>query len=293
MEHSFNTNIATEYDLDIATLLNNFKFWTLVNLANKRHLHDGLCWTFNSIPAFCTIFPYWTRHQIEHLLNKCKKLGLIVSGNYNNHRYDRTRWYALTAKAYQLFPELQKEEFIEVLFDTISEKSDMQLLHPTISENSEKLLEKFREAFLKNPRPIPDINTDEKPDTNVNDSEESLCEPNLNNKKEFNLKKFDIAALLANNPYNIPKSMLQDWLQVRKDKKSTVTATAWNKINKTLGDIQKQLSIKPEDAFETMVAAGWLSLDIKYFQSSNNGNSGHNSQGSGLRDSSGNEITWE
>ena len=164
MEHAFNTNVAKEYDVDIAILLNNFKFWTLVNLANKRHIYDGLCWTFNSIPAFCEIFPYWTRHQIEHLLKKVMKLGLLVSGNYNSHKYDRTRWYALTAKAYQLFPEIQQDNFIESLWETISEKTDMRLLPPAISENSEMLFEKFREAFLKNPRPIPDINTDTKTD---------------------------------------------------------------------------------------------------------------------------------
>src|SRR5579871_5704352 len=120
MEHSFNTNVAKEYDVDIAILLNNFKHWTIVNLANNRNIHDGLCWTFNTIPAFCKIFSYWTRHQIEYLLNKAKKLGLIVSGNYNNHRYDRTLWYALTAKAYKLFPELCQEDYFLALSKSIS-----------------------------------------------------------------------------------------------------------------------------------------------------------------------------
>lgn len=293
MEHAFNTNIAKEYDLDIATILNNFKFWTLVNLANKRHIHDGLCWTFNSIPAFCEIFPYWTRHQIEHLLKKIMKLGLVVSGNYNSHKYDRTRWYALTAKAYQLFPELQQEHFIESLFDTISEKTEMSVLHPTISENSEKLLEKFREAFLKIPRPIPDINTDEKPDTNTSDSDESESVQKLPLKKATKTTNFDINALLENNPHKIPEAMLSDWLEVRKSKKNKVTATAWNRINKILGEVHTQIGIIPHDAFETMVASGWQSLELKYFQTNSKGNSVSSSQGTGVKDYYGNDITWE
>ena len=293
MEHAFNTNVAKEYDVDIATILNNFKFWTIANLADKRHIHDGLCWTFNSIPAFCAIFPYWTRHQIEHLLNKCKKLGLIVSGNYNNHKYDRTRWYALTGKAYQLYPELQQEDFVTSLWESISEKTDMQLLHPTISENSEKLLEKFREAFLKNPRPIPDINTDEKPDTNIGDSDESEDVQKLPTQKTTKTSSFDLKAMLADNPHNIPESMLNDWLDVRKTKKNKVTATAWNKINKTMTDIEKKLGINPSNAFETMVTRGWQSVELEYFQNNSNGSAGATSQGTGVKDYYGNDITWE
>ena len=271
MEHAFNTNVAKEYDVDIAILLNNFKFWTINNLANDRHIHDGLCWTFNSIPALCIIFPYWTRHQIEHLLNKCKKLGLIVSGNYNNHKYDRTRWYALTGKAYKLYEELQQEDFITSLWETISEKTEMQLLHPDISENSEKLLEKFREAFLKNPRPIPDINTDEKPDTIDQDSDEAEEEEKNTPSKTTKTKssQFDLKELLANNPHDIPEEMLRDWLDVRKSKKNKVTPTAWNRVNRILIEVHKQLGITPREAFETMVASAWQSLELKYFVKDN------------------------
>jgi len=271
MEHAFNTNIAKEYDLPIATILNNFKFWTLVNLANKRHIHDGLCWTFNSIPAFCAIFEYWTRHQIEHLLNKCKDLGLIVSGNYNNHKYDRTKWYALTAKAYRLFPELQKDDFIASLHETISEKTDMQLLHPDISENSEKLLEKFREAFLKIPRPIPDINTDEKPDTidEASIEAEETAEIPIPKTTKTKSSQFDLKELMASNPHEIPEEMLKDWLDVRKSKKNKVTPTAWNRVNRILIEVHQQLGITPRDAFEIMVASAWQSLEIKYFVKDN------------------------
>lgn len=295
MEHAFNTNVAKEYDVDIAILLNNFKFWTLINLANKRHIHDGLCWTFNSIPAFCEIFPYWTRHQIEHLLRKVMKLGLIVSSNYNGHKYDRTRWYALTAKAYQLFPELQQEHFIQNMYESISEKTEMSVYHPTISENSEMLLEKFREAFLKNPRPIPDTNPDEKPNTNISTSDEVDENQNSPSPKIIKTKKgtFGINELLADNPHKIEQSTLEDWLEKRKTKRNKVTATDWNKVNKNLSLIQSKLGICAIDAFETMVTANWQSLEVKYFENSNLGRSGNSSQGTGIKDYNGNDVTWD
>jgi hypothetical protein len=295
MEHSFNTNVAKEFDLDIATLLHNFKFWTLTNLANKKNIHDGLCWTYNSVPAFCLIFPYWTRHQIEHLIAKCKRLGLIVAGNYNKHKYDRTKWYALTAKAYRLYPELQEETFITTLWESISENSDMKLLHPTISENSEMLFENFRDAFLKNPRPIPDINTDEKPDTKHSTSIEVHDGQNIFVQKNTKTRKtsLGINELLADNPHKIEQETLEDWLEKRKAKRNKVTVTDWNKINKNLILIQSKLGINAIDAFETMVTANWQSLEVKYFENTNTIRSGSPSQGTGIKDTNGNDIVWE
>lgn len=271
MEHAFNTNVAKEYDVYIAILLNNLKFWTLTNLANKNNIHDGLCWTYNTVQAFGDIFPYWTRHQLEHLLSKCEKLGLIVSSNYNSHKYDRKKWYAMTAKTYKLFPELAQEHFITLLWDSISEKTEMSKLHPGISGNSELSLGKFRVAFLENPEPIADINTDEKPDTIDKDSgdaeeEEKIVPPKTTKTKS---SQFDLKELLANNPHEIPEEMLRDWLDVRKSKKNKVTPTAWNRVNRILIEVHKQLSITPREAFETMVASAWQSLELKYFVKDN------------------------
>lgn len=138
MEHAFNTNIAAQYDVNIALLIQHFKHWTLNNLANKRHIHEGLCWTYNTVQAFCEIFHYWTRHQIEHLLKKAEAQELIVSGNHNQNKYDRTKWYALTPKVYHFYEELQVDAFIERLYSSISPDSEMHkcLILP-ISENSE------------------------------------------------------------------------------------------------------------------------------------------------------------
>lgn len=293
MEHSFNTNIAKEYDVYTAILLNNLKFWTLNNLANQKKIHDGLCWTYNTIQAFCDIFPYWTRHQLEHLLSKCEKNGLIISGNYNDHKYDRKKWYALTAKAYRLFPELGQEHFITYLWDSISEKTEMSKLHPDISGNSELSFGRFREAFLQNPKPIADINTDEKPNDNpIGENENSLNPEKQTPPKESKPSKFTVKVMVENNPHEIPESMLSDWMDIRKAKRNNVTATAWNRVNRNLTEIYKKTGITPIDAFETMVAAGWQSLELKYFENNSKGTA-KQSQGSGIKDSSGNDVFWD
>jgi hypothetical protein len=329
MEHAFNTNIAAEYDVNIALLIQHFKHWTFNNLANKRNLHEGLCWTYNTVQAFCEIFHYWTRHQIEHLLKKAEAQELIVSGNHNQNKYDRTKWYALTPKVYHFYEELQTDAFMERLYSSISPDSEMhKCLNLPISENSEMDFANFRNQFRRIPKPIPDTKPDTKPNINnkgvsdetlyaENEDEKIFGENNENvnlnvgcNTEEENiigfedsnnqtlgmleakkgldgpdtytksdyqknqtlnctvpskLTQYDIKNILSSNIFQIPEQIIHDWIANRKKKRAAVTQTAWNKINKELAKCKEQ-GIDPVEAFETMVASGWQSLKVEYFE---------------------------
>lgn len=99
MNHGFNTEIAKEYDIETAIILENMYFWIKKNEANKQHFHDGKYWTYNSVSAFSKIFDYMSESKIRRTLDKMKSEGLIETGNYNKVAYDRTIWYCLTEKA--------------------------------------------------------------------------------------------------------------------------------------------------------------------------------------------------
>ena len=98
MEHHFNIEIAEKYGVNCAIILNNFEYWIKKNEANGKHFHDGYYWTYNSIKAFATLFPYLTQKQIETAIGKLRADGIIVTGNYNDSKTDRTLWYAITEK---------------------------------------------------------------------------------------------------------------------------------------------------------------------------------------------------
>ncbi len=74
-------------------------------------------------------------------------------------------------------------------------------------------------------------------------------------------KKLRLTAedVLIQNPHNIPISMIEDWLANRKAKKSPLTQTAWNRLNKELAKCAN-----PLDAFEQMVAAGWQGFKAEW-----------------------------
>ena len=99
MEHSFDIEIAKQYGIEEAVLLKNLYHWTQKNKANNKHFHDGKYWTYNSSKAFKEMFPYMSERTILRKLSNLQEKGLIEIGNFNETKYDRTQWYALTSEA--------------------------------------------------------------------------------------------------------------------------------------------------------------------------------------------------
>lgn len=109
MDHSFNPIFAQRYGMVAAVLIHDFAYWTAKNRANGKHMHDGLCWTYNSANAFQVQYPYMSRSQIYGALKKMLNDGLIVKGDYNTDKWVHTPWYAITEKGYAVISECAVE----------------------------------------------------------------------------------------------------------------------------------------------------------------------------------------
>lgn len=143
--HFFPIQLAIVVGERRAIILSNIQYWIEKNRANGKNFHDGRYWTYNSTKAFTGIFPYLTQRKIEHALNALQKEGYLLTGNYNKAKYDRTCWYALGDKAIPYF-------YLSNTAETL------------ISHNSEMDMTKTSNGFTESVEPIPDINTDNKPD---------------------------------------------------------------------------------------------------------------------------------
>lgn len=130
MTHTFDVDIAKEYGVDIAIVVNNIAFWLQKNKANKKHIYDGKIWTYNTTKAFTELFPYWTQNQIRRILDNMEKDGILEIGNYNATAYDRTKWYTFT------------DAFVKT--------------HTSICENTQMDLAENPNGFDENHEPIPD-----------------------------------------------------------------------------------------------------------------------------------------
>jgi len=95
MQHHFEIEDAKKYGVDKAVLMENFRFWMTKNKADRRHIHEGRVWTYNSARALSELLPYWSRQKIARMLRELVADGVILSANFNKTMYDRTLWYSL------------------------------------------------------------------------------------------------------------------------------------------------------------------------------------------------------
>ena len=80
-----------------ACLLHHFMYWIDFNRKKKQHLHDGKVWTYASVSTLQkSYFPCFSVGQIRRAIDSLFKRNVIIKGNYNKFKYDKTTWYALT-----------------------------------------------------------------------------------------------------------------------------------------------------------------------------------------------------
>ena len=157
MQHSFDVNVAKEFGILEAILLNNLEFWIAKNEANGTNYYDGTYWTYNSTKAFNELFPYVSQRQIQNALKKLKEKGIIQTGNYNKSSYDRTLWYAFTTEG-----------------KSIMQKCKMDYAN-LVKDNANML-----NGNVENVEPIPNINTNDKTtniNSNIKSNENNVIEP--------------------------------------------------------------------------------------------------------------------
>ena len=100
--HHFDVEDAMKYGVEKAVLLSNIKFW-LNNNKNKdlsAVKHDGYYWMYNTAKDMSNVLPYFTQSKVQRLLKQLEDDGVLIVGNYNKVKYDRTKWYTLSEFTY-------------------------------------------------------------------------------------------------------------------------------------------------------------------------------------------------
>ena len=110
MYHSFDADIAAEYGIPESIFLCNIAFWVKQNALNKHNYFEGRYWTYNSLSAYAGLFPYLSKSSIQRVVKHLKEEGLILTGNFNNDRFNHTNYYTLTEKGLSV---IQKSNSIQ------------------------------------------------------------------------------------------------------------------------------------------------------------------------------------
>lgn len=97
MFYYFDTDVATEFGMGAAVLFQNIAFWVRHNEANKSedHFHENKYWCYNTMSAYLELFPFLTEYTIRKALKDLEEKGMIVTGDFNEKPFDKTKWYGL------------------------------------------------------------------------------------------------------------------------------------------------------------------------------------------------------
>lgn len=84
-------SLAEKIGLNEAIMLQQIHFW----LTRKPHEKDGRQWIYNTYAEWATQFPFWSESTIKRTIRSLEKKGLIITGNYNKVKIDKTKWYTI------------------------------------------------------------------------------------------------------------------------------------------------------------------------------------------------------
>ncbi len=94
VHHSFNIHLATFLkSADLAILMHHFEYWIDKNARANRNFHEGSYWTYDTLDELANTFPYYSRQQIQRMIEKLVEMKVLIKGNFNKSKFDRTCWY--------------------------------------------------------------------------------------------------------------------------------------------------------------------------------------------------------
>ena len=138
MQHHFNTDIAKQYDIITAIMLDNFYYWINKNRANNKNFYNGRYWTFNTNEALAEMFPYLSSRQVRYAIQKMIDNDLIMTDNFNINKYDRTLYYAITDFGYSILQNCQMYNIYNI---TDTKTNTIKEIYKENSANAETLAE--------------------------------------------------------------------------------------------------------------------------------------------------------
>ncbi|MED4531239.1 DnaD domain protein [Metabacillus fastidiosus] len=88
-------SLAKKVGLNESIILQQIHYWLQVS----GHTYEGHTWMYNTYDKWAEQFPWWSKATIRRLITKMEKLGIIVSGNFNKMKMDKTKWYRINYEA--------------------------------------------------------------------------------------------------------------------------------------------------------------------------------------------------
>jgi hypothetical protein len=84
-------SLAGKVGLNESIVLQQLHYWLL----DSKNIRDGFKWVYNTYEDWQKQFPFWSVRTLKRIITGLETDGLIITGNYNKLKIDRTKWYRI------------------------------------------------------------------------------------------------------------------------------------------------------------------------------------------------------
>ena len=218
--HHFDYKIAIETSIEAAILYQHFHYWKKGNEDNVNVHKLGFIWSFHSLSTLKGIFPYLSERKIRTAIDLLISKRLLISGNFNHLKIDRTRWYTVFSTPYNIkdkkFDELRNNIHVRQITCCIDEPFD------DLTNGSSD-----SQTFCQNDEPLQEIENNKVENNKIEYNKvcEKIKDENVEEiiksvEKYFDKKYIDDKAIL------ILSKLLKSY-----DKNKIISAIVWAKNN--------------------------------------------------------------
>lgn len=104
--------LAELLGLNEALILQQIQYFVEVNKKHNKCFKDGYHWTYGSIQQWKEQnFPFWSEKTIQRAFTHLEKTSkVLISANYNNKKFDRTKWYRIDYEMLNMLMNSQKDK---------------------------------------------------------------------------------------------------------------------------------------------------------------------------------------
>lgn len=113
--------------LNESIVIQQVHYWLEINRKAKINFHDGRTWTYNSIANWQKEnFDFWSVDTVKRTFAKLVKSKILLKGNYNKYKYDKTTWYTIDyEKLDSLLNEYNSKNVSNVEIPTLVQNAPM------------------------------------------------------------------------------------------------------------------------------------------------------------------------
>ncbi|MBM4764717.1 DnaD domain protein [Bacillus sp. B15-48] len=140
--------LAAKIGLNESIFIQQLYYW----LKESNHVHDGQRWVYNTYEGWHEQFPFWSISTIRRIIAKLEQEQLIISGNYNRLKLDKTKWYRIN---YEALAAIYDDE--EMLSPVVHNEEEMSI---TSTQDEPYDASKWTAEETVMNTPIPEITTE-------------------------------------------------------------------------------------------------------------------------------------